>query len=209
MRLQYGDEVSLSRIYFLRGRFAAIDIHRLFSGRRSNEHGDTMSSWHVDDNDRWRWTFPSAAGLMLWVDRPLRVRCRGLRRMGGEMMPLAYWCVLVAALWPLAVVSYAKAGGGDNHHPRDDASRLSGARRRAYAAHFNAYENFPFFAAAVIVAVTQGADTAMLDMLAVIYLLLRILHAVLYVADLATLRSLVFVAALCINIAIFVLPVFK
>jgi uncharacterized MAPEG superfamily protein len=124
-------------------------------------------------------------------------------------MPWAYWCVLFAALWPLAVVSYAKAGGGDNHHPRDDASRLSGARRRAYAAHFNAYENFPFFAVAVIVAVTQGANPAMLDMLAVIYLLLRILHTMLYIADQAALRSIVFVVALSVNVAIFVLPVFR
>jgi len=132
---------------------------------------------------------------------------RGLS--GGEAMPLAYWCVLIAALWPLAIVSYAKAGGGDNHHPRDDAARLSGARRRAYAAHFNAYESFPFFAVAVVVAVTQGANPAMIDMLAVIYLLLRILHAVLYVADLAALRSVVFLFALLVNIAIFVLPVFR
>ena len=48
-------------------------------------------------------------------------------------MPLAYWCVLVAALLPVVVVIYAKSGGGDNHHPRDNVDRLSGARRRAYA----------------------------------------------------------------------------
>ena len=30
-------------------------------------------------------------------------------------MPLAYWCVLVAALMPIALVAYAKAGSRDNH----------------------------------------------------------------------------------------------
>ena len=79
-------------------------------------------------------------------------------------MPLAYWCVLVAASLPIAIVSFAKSGGGDNHHPRDDVGRLSGARRRAYAAHLNAYENFPFFAAAVIIAVTQGATLGTVNM---------------------------------------------
>ena len=71
-------------------------------------------------------------------------------------MPLAYWCVLVAAILPLVIVAFAKAGGDrDNHHPRDSAERLPPARRRAYAAHLNAYENFPFFAAAVIIVITR------------------------------------------------------
>ena len=124
-------------------------------------------------------------------------------------MPLAYWCVLVAALLPVIIVGFAKSGGGDNHHPRDNVGQLSGARRRAYAAHLNAYENFPFFAAAVIIAITQGATPATVNMLAVIYLLLRILHAAFYVADQATLRSTAFALGWAVNIAIFVLPAFK
>jgi len=125
-------------------------------------------------------------------------------------MPLAYWCVLVAAILPLVIVIYAKTGSdGDNHHPRDSVERLPPRNRRAYAAHLNAYENFPFFAAAVIVAKTQGASIATLNALAVIYIVLRILHAALYIADKASLRSLVFSLAWLINIAIFVLPAFN
>jgi uncharacterized MAPEG superfamily protein len=124
-------------------------------------------------------------------------------------MPLAYWCVLVAAILPLVIVAFAKAGGDrDNHHPRDSAERLPPARRRAYAAHLNAYENFPFFAAAVIIAKTQGAPLGTLNMLAAIFVLLRIAHAALYIADSATPRSLVFGLAWLVNIAIFVLPLF-
>lgn len=124
-------------------------------------------------------------------------------------MPIAYWCVLVAALLPIAIVSYAKAGGGDNHHPRDSLDRLPPARRRAYAAHLNAYENFPFFAAAVIVAVTLGAPLATINLLAVVYVALRIVHAALYIADQATLRSFTFLAGFLVNVAIFVLPAFN
>lgn len=125
-------------------------------------------------------------------------------------MPFAYWCVLVAALLPFAVVSYAKAGsGGDNHNPRAGIDALEPAKRRAYAAHQNAFESFPFFAAAVIIAVTQGASLSTVNILAAIYIVLRGMHAVLYINDAATARSIVFGLAFAANIAIFVLPAFK
>lgn len=125
-------------------------------------------------------------------------------------MSLAYWCVLIAALMPLALVGYAKAGSGDdNHHPRDTVAGLPDAKRRAYAAHQNAYDNFPFFAAAVIVATTLGASASTLNILAALYIVLRGMHAVLYINDAASARSLVYGAGLLINIAIFVLPAFK
>ena len=40
---------------------------------------------------------------------------------------------------------------------RDAVASMPDAKRRAYAAHENAYENFPFFAVAVITATTLGA----------------------------------------------------
>jgi uncharacterized MAPEG superfamily protein len=125
-------------------------------------------------------------------------------------MSLAYWCVLITALMPLALVGYAKSGSGDdNHHPRDTVAGLADAKRRAYAAHQNAYENFPFFAVAVIVATTLGASASTLNILAALYIVLRGMHAVLYINDAASARSLVYSAGLLINIAIFVLPAFK
>jgi uncharacterized MAPEG superfamily protein len=124
-------------------------------------------------------------------------------------MPLAYWCILVAALLPLALVAYAKAGSSENNTPRDAALTLQGAQRRAYAAHQNAYENFPFFAAAVIIAVTMGAPLSTINWLALGYVAIRIIHGLLYVADKASLRSLSYAVGLIINVAIFVLPAFK
>jgi uncharacterized MAPEG superfamily protein len=129
---------------------------------------------------------------------------------GEDTMPLAYWCVLVAALLPLFWAGYAKAGGEvDNHYPRESADDLPPKPRRAYAAHHNAYENFPFFAAAVIIAVTQGATISTVNALAVVYVALRVVHGVLYVANQSTARSAVYGLALLANIAIFVLPAFK
>jgi uncharacterized MAPEG superfamily protein len=125
-------------------------------------------------------------------------------------MVLAYWCVLIAALLPLAWAGYAKSGASyDNTYPREAADDLSPKKRRAYAAHYNAYENFPFFAAAVIIAMTLGANPATVNWLAAIYILLRIAHGVLYVLNYPTARSVIYGLALLANIAIFVLPAFK
>jgi uncharacterized MAPEG superfamily protein len=125
-------------------------------------------------------------------------------------MPLAYWCVLVAALLPLVWAGYAKSGGEvGNRYPRGKLDRLPPAKARAYAAHLNAYENFPFFAVAVVVALTQGASIGTVNLLAALYVVLRVVHGLLYIVDKATLRSLVYGLALFVNIAIFVLPAFR
>jgi len=125
-------------------------------------------------------------------------------------MPLAYWCVLIAALLPLVWAGYAKSGGEvGNRHPRGKLDRLPPPKARAYAAHLNAYENFPFFAVAVVVALTQGASAGTVNLLAALYVVLRVVHGLLYIADRATPRSLVYGLALLVNIAIFVLPAFR
>jgi uncharacterized MAPEG superfamily protein len=125
-------------------------------------------------------------------------------------MPLAYWCVLVAALLPIVWVSYAKFGvESDNHYPSEDYEELPPKKRRAYDAHQYAYENFPFFAAAVIVALSLGAPVSTVNWLAVLYLLLRVAHGLLYIFDQSTARSSIYSLGLLVNIAIFVLPAFN
>lgn len=125
-------------------------------------------------------------------------------------MPLAYWCVLIAALLPYVLAKYAKAGSGDdNHHPREILAALAPHKRRAYAAHQNALETFPFFAVAVIIALTMGAPFYVVNVLAALYILLRIVHALLYISDRPAARSLTFAAAMAVNVAIFVLPAFR
>jgi uncharacterized MAPEG superfamily protein len=124
-------------------------------------------------------------------------------------MPVAYWCVLVAAILPLVWVGYAKSGGSNNQYPREDYEDLTPPRRRAYAAHQNAYDNFPFFAVAVIVAMTLGANPGTVNLLAVLYILARIAHGALYIANKSSLRSAVYMVGFFLNIAIFVLPAFK
>ncbi len=124
---------------------------------------------------------------------------------------LAHWCVLIAALLPAICGGIAKsgrfskpagAGGYDNRDPRAWLGRQSGWRARANAAQANSFEALPFFIGAVVLALQLGADTGRVDLLAAIFVLLRIAYIGLYVGGLATLRSLVWTCALGVNIAI-------
>lgn len=46
-------------------------------------------------------------------------------------MPLAYWCVLIAALLPYVLGKYAKYGvESDNRYPREDYDNLPPKNRR-------------------------------------------------------------------------------
>jgi uncharacterized MAPEG superfamily protein len=80
---------------------------------------------------------------------------------------------------------------------------LSGVPLRAHAAHLNSFEAFPLFAVAVIVAQFDGADQGRVDALAVGFIGLRLLYGILYLADKATLRSVVWLAAMVCVVAIF------
>ncbi|MCC5793377.1 MAG: MAPEG family protein [Chromatiales bacterium] len=111
-------------------------------------------------------------------------------------MTLAFWCVLLAALMPIVWAGCAKIGGDgfDNARPRAYLRSLSGWRLRAHWAQENAYEAFPPFAAAVIIASMVKGPAAIIDILAGVFLLTRFLHGLLYIQDRSTLRSLVWLA---------------
>lgn len=124
---------------------------------------------------------------------------------------VAYWCVLIAALLPIACAWIAKSGsfgkprregGFDNHDPRAWIARQSDWRARANAAQANSFEALPFFIGAVIIAHLLGAGQTMLDMLALLYVMLRIFYIMMYVSDMPTVRSAVWAGAFLVNIAI-------
>lgn len=121
-------------------------------------------------------------------------------------MTTAYWCVFVAMLMPIVWAGVAKAGAKafDNSRPRDYLARLDGWRQRANWAQANSYESFPPFAAGVIIAHLASAAQPTIDMLALGYVVARILYGIFYIADRATLRSLVWAAGLACIIGLFV-----
>lgn len=121
-------------------------------------------------------------------------------------MSIAYWCILIAALLPYFSTLLAKAGKNyDNHAPRAQLERLEGYRKRAYWAQLNAFEAFPAFAAAVIIAQLQHVTQATVDILALNFIGLRVLHAIFYLLNKAMLRSIVWMLGFALVIGLFVL----
>ena len=124
---------------------------------------------------------------------------------------IAYWCVLVAALLPIVCAGIAKygmmrmprrEGGYDNDNPRAWLARQTDWRARANAAQANTFEALPFFFAAVIIAHQLQAGQTRLDILALMFVVLRIAYVMMYVANRASPRSLIWALALLVNIAI-------
>ncbi len=126
--------------------------------------------------------------------------------MSFPALTLAYWCVLIAVALPYLCAYLAKLGGGfvprDNQAPREWAGRQSGWRARANAAQANSFEGLPFFIGAVIMAHQLGAAQGTLNLLAVAYVLLRLVYIALYVRGLPSLRSAFWALGFLVNIAI-------
>lgn len=124
---------------------------------------------------------------------------------------VAYWCVLMAVLLPIGCAWLAKSGsfgkprregGYDNHNPRAWLARQSDWRARANAAQANSFEALPFFIGAVIIAHSLGAGQTLLDLLAMLWVFLRLFYILMYVGDMPRARSGVWAASFVVNIAI-------
>jgi len=125
-------------------------------------------------------------------------------------MPIALWCVLVAAVLPIVCVAIAKATGPryNNNEPRAWLAEQSGMVARAAAAQQNHFEAFPFFVAAVLVAILGGGMIDRINLLAVAFIVARVLYTICYLADWAALRSLMWFGGYGLCIALFVQPAF-
>ena len=124
-------------------------------------------------------------------------------------MTVAFWCVLVAILLPIACAGIAKVGSGkfkpgNNHDPRAFLDKLEGFPKRAHAAQLNSYEVTPAFAAAVIIAHVAGnAQLVTIDVLAVLFSTSRLLYIIFYLADLAAMRSIIWLVGMGLIVALF------
>ena len=120
----------------------------------------------------------------------------------------------VSAAWllsylPLFIATPARAklpGGYDNNHPREQAQKLEGHARRAIAAHQNSLENFPAFAAAVIVAHLGHGHPGLVSAAAVAYVAVRVVYIALYVFDVASARTIAWMLGMAATGALFLSP---
>jgi uncharacterized MAPEG superfamily protein len=127
-------------------------------------------------------------------------------------MTIAQLCLLVACLLPVGCAALAKSkgfgkrrrdGGFDNNAPRAWLARLNGWQARANAAQANSWEALPIFMAGLVVAYQHQATPSTVDLLALGFLAARLAYVAAYVADKASLRSLLWSAGLAASIALF------
>jgi uncharacterized MAPEG superfamily protein len=124
-------------------------------------------------------------------------------------MTIAEWMIFVAVLLYLLTIAPVKPLGYrtfDNSNPRDPAFYTPGIRARALGAHLNGIEVFPFFAIAVLLAEFRTMPQYWIDVLAVVFLIVRFAYVLAYLANFPTLRTLLWNVGFLVNVAIFFMP---
>ncbi|MFJ7111017.1 MAPEG family protein [Pseudomonas sp. NPDC098740] len=129
-------------------------------------------------------------------------------------MSIPFWCVFISALLIfVAKIPVAKAmndqGGYDNHLPRQQQAQLTGFGARALAAHQNCFEAFILFAVGVLMAHTTQTAGWLIDLLAIIFVITRVIYLLCYWVDLAWQRSLVWFVGLVCSLLLMISPTFK
>ncbi|MBL7480469.1 MAPEG family protein [Legionella bononiensis] len=122
-------------------------------------------------------------------------------------------CLLIAVILPYLAkipVGYAmqKAGGYNNNYPREQQAKLEGFGARALAAHQNCFESLAVFSTAALTAIATNHVTSSIQLLAIVYIICRVIYNILYLMDLAALRSTVWFISLvsCISILWLCIP---
>ena len=119
-------------------------------------------------------------------------------------MTIANWCIALAVLLPIGWSMLSKTQlSYNNRQPRVYEETLSGWRQRAHWTHLNSIEAFAPFAAAVLVAQQADGVQGLIDLLAVVFIALRIVYGVCYLANLGALRTLVFSLGMGCVLALF------
>jgi uncharacterized MAPEG superfamily protein len=114
--------------------------------------------------------------------------------MSVELHYLAYTALLTAALWIPYIISQVRTNGpltpANYADPTPRQVPLWG--QRANRAHLNAVETFAPFAALVLIAHVAGKENGLTAFWTVAFFWLRLIHAVVYLAALPFIRTVVF-----------------
>lgn len=114
-------------------------------------------------------------------------------------------CLLIVALLPFVWTVCAKSKKGyDNRMPRNYLAKLEGWRGRSSAAHQNSWEALALFTAALAVVWHKGVNTPHIDQLAIAFVVIRVLHGLLYLLGWAPLRSLVWFGGMICIVLLFI-----
>jgi uncharacterized MAPEG superfamily protein len=117
-------------------------------------------------------------------------------------MPVIFYSLIVVSFMPIllawagAYVRIKQFGHLDNHYPRIQQSQLTGVGARIQGAQMNAWEALIMYTMVNFLADASGLDLYSLNYVAIAYVILRVLHAIFYIANLAWIRSGVFVLSM-------------
>jgi uncharacterized MAPEG superfamily protein len=100
-------------------------------------------------------------------------------------------------------------GGYDNHLPRQQQTQLTGLGARALAAHQNSFEAFILFAVGVLMAHTTQTAGWLIDLLAIIFVISRIIYLACYWKDLTWQRSMVWLVGFICSMLLMISPTFR
>ncbi|WP_163930832.1 MAPEG family protein [Paraferrimonas sp. SM1919] len=130
-------------------------------------------------------------------------------------MTITLWCLFIAALLhvfsktPLFLAMAKQRGGYNNSLPREQQKQLDDYGKRAAAAHYNQLESFPIFAAGALVCTSLGLESYFISALSCTYIISRILYLYLYVKDLASLRTLVWLCGFTSSLVLIASPLWN
>lgn len=117
-------------------------------------------------------------------------------------MPIILYTLLIAVFLPVILAlmgSYYRLKNNphfEHDYPRLQQAALTGLGARLQGAEANAREALPAYASMVLIASLSGLPLQALDMVAILFIISRVLHAIFYMMNLATLRSTSFVFGL-------------
>ncbi|MBM4191601.1 MAG: hypothetical protein FJ196_00800 [Gammaproteobacteria bacterium] len=110
-------------------------------------------------------------------------------------MATALWILLAAMLIPGICGGISKVSGGedryDNANPREWLARRTGYQARANGAQANSWEALGTYIAGLTAAFIGGVDPATVSLIASIFLVARVAYVACYLANLSTVRSLI------------------
>lgn len=121
------------------------------------------------------------------------------------------YLILAACLLPYAFTIIAKLSSGfkakDNQNPREFLAQATGVAARANAAQQNSFESLPLFIAAILMAEYMVLPQSITMTFGIAYLVLRVLYGVCYLANWATLRSIIWLLSLLCPISLLILVI--
>ena len=116
-------------------------------------------------------------------------------------MTIPFWGILyllvvtflLAALGDLLRIK--EFGEFDNNYPRDQSSKLTELGSRVWAAQQNSWEAIIMYVPSVVVAHLVGVDLEQATIAALVFCVARFFHALFYIVNIGTLRSISYFVA--------------